>query len=231
MELLKLWGEMLSGINVDPKRRIAWTSVGFADTKNTAIGENDVFDAADELMSNTPEADILLILFEKEKGSVYGKIKAKKGKNILEAAKKLGGDGIPTNSLFCLQDTNIKDAELKALKAIFDSQSDTKEIKDNQGDIWGIVEPKLTDIPKTAPKEVAPATEPKKDSTPKVIKNSKPRVGKDPIDSAISSLAQETNKAKSKGFTSIGDVLKYRNGSKVSRLENQIDVFDESEEV
>lgn len=217
MALLKLWGEMLAGISEDKEHRFAWTKVALSRVPDGITAE-DVFDAADELLSNTPDADIILILCETEDGHVSAKLKAVKGKNALELAQIFGGDGVAANAFFEIKEMPLSDAELFTLKKIYDFWSESGQT-DETKEVWEVME-KETKSEEVEPTE-AKTEEKKEDVKAKTEKE-------DVIDKAIQSLEKEEIKT---GFSSIGEVIQKKQKPYLTEpTEKEIDVFDEGEE-
>jgi phosphoesterase RecJ-like protein len=226
MALLKLWGEMLSGISLDAPHRFAWTKVRLADIAEKGIAANDVLDAADELLSNTPDADTILIMCETKKGEVLGKLKGAKGKNVLELAKLFGGDGIPSCANFTIKETSLSDAEMKALKRIHDFWGEKGENENKE--VWDVIAKEDLSTPQTE-EEIEETTSREDKPTPPVTKEEieEATEEKDVIDSALKSLEIE-QKNKENTLTPLKEVLLKKKSSLLP--DEDIDVFSEEDE-
>lgn len=200
MALLKLWGEMLSGISQDKEHRFAWTHVKLSDVSEKGITASDVLDAADELLSNTPDADIILILCETKDKEVLGKLKGAKGQNVLPLAKLMGGDGTATNATFTIKEMSLEDAELSVLKKIHDEWA--KNGEEIEKEVWDIMEQE----------------EEKEEKEKK----------EDPIDKALESLEKEEEKGEGT-LTPLKDVIEKKKKDIGAPKEEDIDVFEENE--
>jgi bifunctional oligoribonuclease and PAP phosphatase NrnA len=228
VELLKMWGEMLANINEDKTHRFAWTVVDAVSDKS--ITKEDIFDAADDLLTNTPEADVILILYRgtEDPDVVFGKLKGSKNKEVLSIAKLFGGTGTTFDSLFEYKESDLEIAEKSILKKIADSwQKD--ETKEKQ-EVWDIID---TDTKTTPEKKEEAQTESKPKSENKVqtqsVKNKE-----DAIEEALKSISQVEKDTNRKEFERIGDVISrkkggLRNVKPESPEQNEIDVFDEDE--
>jgi phosphoesterase RecJ-like protein len=257
MALLKLWGEMLAGISLDKTHRFAWTKVQMSELEGTGITATDVFDAADELLSNTPDADTILILCEVAKGKVKGKIKGAKETNILPLAQLFDGDGVATNANFEVNGTDLANIEMNILKRIHDYWGDKGQNPTTE--VWQVIEKKEVEVepPKglsaaMTTEEVQEAETPKEDlSVPEtkeeieettVTETENPEFFKDvvktetqadPIENALKSIEKEQNEVG--GFTPIGEVIKkkkdyVKDEPLDSTKDEEIDVFDEEAE-
>ncbi|MBI4232748.1 DHH family phosphoesterase, partial [Candidatus Peregrinibacteria bacterium] len=67
---LKLWGRVLSKIQTDDEHRLVWSVVSQQDFRDTGSSEEEIGDIIDELMTNAPGAEIILLLKEKKENSI-----------------------------------------------------------------------------------------------------------------------------------------------------------------
>jgi nanoRNase/pAp phosphatase (c-di-AMP/oligoRNAs hydrolase) len=228
MALLQLWGEMLSGISLDKNHRFAWTKVKVSDVAEKGISSNDILDAADELLSNTQDADTILILCETKEGEILGKIKGAKGTNVLPMAKLFMGDGVPTNANFVIKNTSLLDAEKKTLKQIYDFWGENGSTNIQEKEVWDVIEKddeKLS-IPETE-EEIEETIPDINELTPPQTEEEK-EITSDVIDTALESLSSEQAN-KENTLAPIKSVIE----KKVKDLginpkdDVEIDVFDE----
>lgn len=227
MALMKVWGEMVSDIQLDANHEFAWTKVKLE--KNSAISTADVMDAADELLSNNPDTNAVLILAQKGNGPVIGKFKSRKNYDVLRLAQLFEGEGVPTNATFELSDMKIGDAELLVLKTLADFWG---EEKPTGGDLWNVVEssqdkeieaemvigPEIKGNPSTNAQDTSNDAEAELEKelteTPNPERDAeieKEMTSEDVIDSALNSIEKEEHKVEKRkpsgSFSSVGDVL------------------------
>lgn len=67
---LKLWGSVLSKLEVDKENKIVWSILTSADFQRSKATIDDLPDVIDELIINTPDARDVFILTSKEQGAV-----------------------------------------------------------------------------------------------------------------------------------------------------------------
>lgn len=229
--LLKLWGEMLENINLDKTHRFAWTKI---DSNNDdSVSREDIFGAADDLLTNTPEADVVLILYRgsEENNLVFGKLKGSKNKEVLSISKLFGGGGTTFDAYFEYKDNDLERAEKNILKLIADfwQNDDTKE-KQN---LWDVIEKE--DINKKNTK-TAPVEKPdlvNKGSLGEDEKKSDPNKN-DAIEEALKSISIATKGQTKKGFTPIREIIDQKKQGLPERDQKDegvpIDIFDEGED-
>lgn len=68
LNTLKLWGKVLSRIEYDPLYRIVWSTITADDIAETQADPKEASGIIDELMSNAPGAEIVLLLRQTEAG-------------------------------------------------------------------------------------------------------------------------------------------------------------------
>lgn len=135
VELMKAWGEMLGNLSEDKANKFAWTKIDTSNDKS--IKKEDVFNAADDLLSNTESAKMVLILYKgaEDNDKVFGKLKGTKEKEVLSIAELFGGNGTALDAHFEISENNIDNAEKKIIKKIAEN---TKVDEEKQ--IWDVIE-------------------------------------------------------------------------------------------
>lgn len=231
MALLKLWGEMLNGITLDKNHRFAWTKVKLSDVSEKGISASDILEAADELLSNTPDADTVLILCEVKEGEILGKIKGSKGTNVLPMAKLFGGDGVPTNANFTVTGMPLSEAEKKTLKMIHDFWGENAPEEGEKREVWDLIERRQEELstPKTE-EEIEEVTPEMNELTPPVTEEEIEETTEDVIDSALESLKVEQEN-KENTLSPIKSVVQKKvKDLGINIKDTEVDVFDEENE-
>lgn len=209
--LMKLWGEMLSGISKDKTHHFAWTKVSLPGGSVAGVSAGDVLDAADELLTNVPDAEIVLVICEKSPGKVEARLTGSKNTNVLPLAELFGGSGTSRSASFSIEGEKLEDLELIILKKIHDYWSDNEPQASGGGDLWNVVQPSETE---TEPEAVKEDTITKENDKSQDI---------DVIDSAIASIAEEQlNKENS--LTPLAGIIEKK---KRTYVKEEVDVFDE----
>lgn len=226
MALLKLWGEMLSGISQDKHHRFAWTKVVLSAVSGKGISADDVLDAADELLSNTPDADTILILCETKKGEVIGKLKGADKTDVLPLAKLFGGEGVPTSANFKISERTLKDSELMVLKKIHDFWAE-KGGSDNK-EVWDVIAREDLTPPETEEEIEETIPDINELTPPKTKEEIEEATEKnDVIDSALKSLSEEQEN-KENSLTPLKDVIEKKKRTYLK--DEEVDIFEEEGE-
>lgn len=117
LQTLKLWGKILSNIQVDAVNRLVWSTATQADFSETGTSDKDTGDIIDDLLSNAEEADTVLLLIEKSDGSVHGSIRTTNdSKDASALAALFGGGGHTRSAGFTLYNTTLASVEANILE-------------------------------------------------------------------------------------------------------------------
>lgn len=122
---LKLWGRVLSKIQIDEKYKIVWSVVSQQDFKDTESSEEATGDIIDELMTNAPGAEIVLLIKEKEDLVISVSLRTTNPSiNASAIAEEFGGGGHARAAGFKIMDVPLRDAEYKIINHLKDFQKE-----------------------------------------------------------------------------------------------------------
>jgi len=107
---LKLWGRILTNVQHDPGSRLVWSTASLSDITETGSTGEQISGVIDELMTSIPEADIVVLLSERETRVISGSIRTKKGVDASDIAKVFGGGGHHGAAGFRLLDSSVEEA-------------------------------------------------------------------------------------------------------------------------
>jgi len=130
---LKLWGRVLSKIQTDEKYKIVWSSVSQQDFRDTESTEDQTGDIIDELMTNAPGAEIVLLLKEKSNGTISGSIRTTSPEiDASNIAEMFGGGGHSRAAGFVIKDGDFRKHEDEIMTKIRDYQKDRLNIYEDE---------------------------------------------------------------------------------------------------
>ena len=108
---LKLWGRVLSKIKYNRDAKLVYSTITQQDLADTGAESSDSGGIIDELMSNAPDAEVVMLLKEKEPGLVSGSLRAPgKMADVSEIAGKLGGGGHKKAAGFRIHGKSMEEA-------------------------------------------------------------------------------------------------------------------------
>lgn len=122
---LKLWGRVLSKIQYEDEHRLVYSTITQQDLSDTGAKANDSGGIIDELMSNAPQAEVVLLLKEKKPGLISGSLRAPgKLADVSIIAGKLGGGGHKKAAGFRIKEKSMDQALEMATQTIKEYMDD-----------------------------------------------------------------------------------------------------------
>lgn len=113
LETLRLWGRVLARLQHDEGASLVWSLIRRDDFQKAGVDDQHLTGVIDEIITNSPQAKNILLLYERGDGSVGGWLRPEPHRNALELTKPWGGDGSPTLASFTIPGISIEDAEQK----------------------------------------------------------------------------------------------------------------------
>ena len=120
LRTLKLWGKTLLNVRSNPELRIVWSSVRYKDLSDLQVSPEEAKEVLDDLLANTPGADVVCLIIEVEPNNFSVKLKGVKGSDVLEIAEVFGGSGHALSAGFEIKNVAFEAAEFQVLKVIQD---------------------------------------------------------------------------------------------------------------
>lgn len=108
---LKLWGRALARLKEDMDKRLIWTVVSAADFEQSGGTTDDLAGVVDDLMINTPEAEIIILLYARVGSPVQAIIATDRAINILDQFKQFRPTGTDTYATITLPGRELALAE------------------------------------------------------------------------------------------------------------------------
>lgn len=172
---LKLWGRVLSKIQVDQKLRMVWSVVTQQDFKETGSSEDETGDIIDELMTNAPGAEIVILIKEKSDGSVSGSLRSTiPSVDSSRIAEFFGGGGHTQAAGFLIKGKDIRDAEYAVIQKVKEVQSERLKLVEN-------IEDQSTETFKTNPEPITPLVTPPESVSPQPEQSKPDAVSETPV--------------------------------------------------
>lgn len=137
LSTLKLWGRVLSKIEFDPLYKIVWSAITTEDLVKSGADDSEVGDIIDELMTNAPGAEIVLLL--RQKGNlISGSLRTTTPAiSATEIAEIFGGGGHFRAAGFKIPNKKVEEFTSEIIKKIRDFQSKRLNLipKENQNNV------------------------------------------------------------------------------------------------
>lgn len=124
LSTLKLWGRILSKIQIDEKHKIVWSTVSQKDFQDTESNEDETGGIIDELMTNAPNAEIILLLKERKDGLVMGSMRTTNPSvDASQIAEMFGGGGHQQAAGFRIPSTDLAKVEQMVISKLREFQA------------------------------------------------------------------------------------------------------------
>ncbi|MFA6528308.1 MAG: bifunctional oligoribonuclease/PAP phosphatase NrnA [Candidatus Gracilibacteria bacterium] len=155
LSTLKLWGKVLSKIKYDEAHHLVWSTITAEDLKETESSHDESGGIIDELLSNAPGAQVVLLIKEKDENLVSVSVRTpNKGANANDIAHIFGGGGHPKAAGFRVKGMGFYEAENFIINKI-------KEYQEGRTDVSGMAHMQPAEI--VVPQQIV--QEPKKMQT------------------------------------------------------------------
>ncbi len=115
---LKLWGRVLSKIQTDEKHRIVWSTISQQDFRDTGSTYDQTGDVIDELMTNAPGAEIVVLIKEKDNNLISVSLRSTTSSvDVSKLAGGFGGGGHVQAAGLTIENADLVKAEFDILEA------------------------------------------------------------------------------------------------------------------
>ncbi|MBU0668460.1 bifunctional oligoribonuclease/PAP phosphatase NrnA, partial [Patescibacteria group bacterium] len=123
LSTLKLWGRILSKIKVDKEHHIVWSTVNRRDLQETHSTADETGGIIDELLSNAPDSEIVLLIKEKEDGIISGSVRTINSSIDASAvAEMFGGGGHTQAAGFKIRSEDLEKTEKMIIEKVREFQ-------------------------------------------------------------------------------------------------------------
>ncbi len=113
ISMLKLWGQALTCLQNDRETGLFWTAISREDFFKTGATQEDLKDIVSELITNSPEAKAVLLLYEnpEKPNQIVGILNSEKEFDTLWLSGKFTPTGNRKQATFTIENNNLKQAE------------------------------------------------------------------------------------------------------------------------
>jgi nanoRNase/pAp phosphatase (c-di-AMP/oligoRNAs hydrolase) len=119
---LKLWGQALTHLQHDAKLGLVWTTLTHEDFTRSGAAMEDLTGITEEIISNSPEARIIMVLYEADdidgKKVIKGTVTTEKNNDAILLLKPLKPEGNKKQAIFTMVDKTLTQTEAIAIEVI-----------------------------------------------------------------------------------------------------------------
>lgn len=118
LNTLKLWGRVLARIKNDKEKKIVWSTLSQQDFIAAETTDEELMEVVFELIANSPEADVIIMLHEKNNGQIMVHVYSEKNINSLQVSKIYSPHGTKDLAEFKIKGKNLVEAEREVIENI-----------------------------------------------------------------------------------------------------------------
>lgn len=117
---LRIWGEALTHMESDPHLGFVWTTITRENFSRAGATEDELKELIDELINNSPEAKLILLLYENTRGEnkVHGFLSVDKQRDAKMLLQNFQPEGNKKTASFTIANKTIKEVELEVVEKI-----------------------------------------------------------------------------------------------------------------
>lgn len=133
LTMLKLWGRVLTKIQFDPLYRIVWSTISQSDFKSTQSSQDETGDIIDELMTNAPGADVVLLIKERNDGLISCSVRTtSQAIDASALAENFDGGGHVQAAGFKIRSNDLEKTEKEIIKKVREFQAERLNLHPNE---------------------------------------------------------------------------------------------------
>jgi bifunctional oligoribonuclease and PAP phosphatase NrnA len=123
LSTLRLWGRILTNLHVDNEHKFVWSTISRRDFTETGSREDETGGIIDELLTNAPGTEVVLLLKERNDGIVSGSVRTTTPSvDSSVIAEMFGGGGHTQAAGFKIPNTNLASVEKSIIEKIKEFQ-------------------------------------------------------------------------------------------------------------
>ncbi|MBM5790114.1 hypothetical protein FJZ23_03465 [Candidatus Parcubacteria bacterium] len=111
VQTLRLWGRALARLKADEQTKIVWTLLSQQDFLHAGAGEEDLPDVIDELIATSPDAKIVVLVYENSEHNVCAIVRAERPMDALALCAKFSAAGVREEVRLCFVKKNVVQVE------------------------------------------------------------------------------------------------------------------------
>lgn len=146
LSTLRLWGRILTKMKIDEKHRIVWSTISSNDFRDTGSTDDETGGIIDELMSNAPGTEIVLLLKQKENKLVSGSLRTTSAAiDASSIAEMFSGGGHVQAAGFRIESGDINKVEESVINKIREFQKKRLGLTDEASEFSTEISPETTE--------------------------------------------------------------------------------------
>lgn len=117
---LRLWGRALARLKADEQAKIVWTLLSQQDFLHAGANEEDLPDVIDELIATSPEARVVVLLYENSEHNVCAIVKVERPLDAIALCAKFQAAGVREEVRLCFVKKNVVQVEKELVESLIE---------------------------------------------------------------------------------------------------------------
>jgi bifunctional oligoribonuclease and PAP phosphatase NrnA len=118
VQTLRLWGRALARLKVDEEAHIVWSLLSHQDFMHAGAQEDDLPDVIDELIASSPDARVVVLLYENDAGNICAIVRGERPVDVINLCKGFNASGTREEARICILKKNIVQVEKELVGSI-----------------------------------------------------------------------------------------------------------------
>lgn len=120
VQALQLWGKTLAHLTYEPSIKLYSTTLSQRDMIDCgeSANEQELIEVVEELVKTAPDAEVILLLYEKASQEICGLLWTRRAHDALNLTASVGGTGVRDFARFCLINKNLVDAQQEMITSL-----------------------------------------------------------------------------------------------------------------
>ncbi len=118
LSVLKLWGRVLARLEHDKSLKLIWAVVPNSDFVRSGAEEKDIKGVVEEMIINSPEAEMVLLIYEKKNSKINVEFYTTGKYDSRQLLRDLGARGTQTFVSFEMENKNLNEVESEVINEI-----------------------------------------------------------------------------------------------------------------
>src|SRR3989339_1433711 len=115
---LRLWGRALARLKADEDAKMVWSLLSQQDFMHAGAQDEDLKDVIEELIASSPDARVVVLLWENGEGNICAIVRAERPIDVIELCKGFNASGTREEGRLCILKKNIVQVETELVTQI-----------------------------------------------------------------------------------------------------------------
>ncbi|MBI4714247.1 hypothetical protein HY771_03640 [Candidatus Uhrbacteria bacterium] len=116
IDTLRLWGRALARLKIDEQAKIVWTMLSQQDFMLSRAQENDLPEVIDELITTSPDAKIVVLIYENSERNICAIVRVEKPMDAITLCAAFHASGVREEVRLCFTNKTVAQVEKELIE-------------------------------------------------------------------------------------------------------------------